>query len=145
MDAFNAMSKKINEKFLELYLELDRACCEKFGVATGGVTEYINRLSSTRFAPNRDEVLPFLVKYRNTRNVFAHEPSAIRKSNDLTKNDVNWIKRFNKDLSRKKDPLSSYLKKARRYARNRKIKRFLVGAAIAIIIAVGVIAYLQLK
>lgn len=139
------MSKKINEKFLELYLELDKACCEKFGVATGGVTEYINRLSSTRFAPNRDEVLPFLVKYRNTRNVFAHEPSAIRKNGDLTKNDLNWIKRFNKDLSKKKDPLSAYLKKARRYARNRRIRRYLVAGAIAVIVAVGIIVYFQLK
>lgn len=138
------MSKKINEKFLELYLELDKACCEKFGIPVGGVTEYINRLSGARFAPNRDDVLPHLVKYRNTRNVFAHEPSAIRRSKELAKNDIVWIKRFNKDLSRKKDPLSSYLKKARRFARNKRIRRYLVAGAIAVAVIIGIIVYFQL-
>ncbi len=139
------MSKKINETFLKLYLELDKACCDKFGISTGGVTEYINRLSTTRFAPNRDEVLPHLVKYRNTRNIFTHEASAIRKSNELTGVDIKWIKRFSRDLSRKKDPLSAYLKKARRYARNKRIKRYLIGGAVVVAIIIGIIIYFQMK
>ena len=48
------VSKRINEAFLTEYMELDKICCEKFGVSTGGATEYINRLTSARFAPCRD-------------------------------------------------------------------------------------------
>ena len=36
------MGKRLNERFLASYIELDKDCCEKFGTATGGVTEYIN-------------------------------------------------------------------------------------------------------
>lgn len=134
------MSKRLNEKFLKSFLELDRLCCEKFGVATGGVTEYINRLNNARFAPDRDIVLPRLVKYRNIRNLFAHEPGAIRKSEEVTKEDVNWLSRFRHDMQKKRDPISKYLRKARRFARARKIKRALViTLAALLVIAIAVI------
>ena len=120
------MSRKINEKFLGLFLELDKLCCEKFGVATNGVTEYINRLNNARFAPDRDEVLPRLVKYRNLRNRFAHEPQAIRKCDDINKEDIKWVAKFKKATKKKKDPISKYLKKARRFARRRKLGKFLL-------------------
>ena len=97
------MSKRLNENFLKSFLELDRLCCEKFGVATGGVTEYINRLNNARFAPDRDTVLPKLVKYRNIRNLFAHEPGAIRKSDEVTKEDLNWLLHFRRDVIKKRD------------------------------------------
>ena len=134
------MSKRLNEKFLKSFLELDRLCCEKFGVATGGVTEYINRLNNARFAPDRDIVLPRLVKYRNIRNLFAHEPGAIRKSEEVAKEDVNWLSRFRHDLQKKRDPISKYLRKARRFARARKIKRALfITLAVLLVIAIAVI------
>ena len=63
------MSKRINEKFLKVFSELDRLCCEKFGVSTGGVTEYITRLNNARYAPDREQTLPRLVRYRNIRNI----------------------------------------------------------------------------
>ena len=130
------MSKKINKKFLKLYVELDTHCCDRLGVKVGGVTEYINRLESARFAPKRDEVLDALNKYRNVRNVLAHDAKAIKKNKILIKRDLKWIKKFNKTLKKKKDSISAYLKKARKFARNRKIKRtaiFLavVGGAVA--------------
>ena len=130
------MSRKTNEKFLNNFLELDKLCCEKFGVATNGVTEYINRLNNARFAPNRDEVLPRLVKYRNLRNRFAHEPQAIRKCDDIAKADIKWVAKFKKTVKGKKDPISKYLKKARRFARRRKFGKIvltllIVGAAAA--------------
>ena len=129
------MSRKTNEKFLNNFLELDKLCCEKFGVATNGVTEYINRLNNARFAPNRDEVLPKLVKYRNLRNRFAHEPQAIRKCDDIAKADIKWVVKFKKTVKAKKDPISKYLKKARRFARRRKLGRavlvLLILAALA--------------
>ena len=130
------MSRKLNEKFVNTYIELDKLCCEKFGVATNGVTEYINRLNNARFAPNRDEVLPRLVKYRNLRNRFAHEPQAIRKCDDIAKADIKWVAKFKKTVKGKKDPISKYLKKARRFARRRKFGKIvltllIVGAAAA--------------
>ena len=131
------MSRKINEKFLGLFLELDKLCCEKFGVATNGVTEYINRLNNARFAPDRDEVLPRLVKYRNLRNRFAHEPQAIRKCDDLTKEDVKWVGKFKKATKKKKDPISKYLRKARRFARRRKLRKVLLVLLILAAIAAG--------
>jgi hypothetical protein len=134
----------MNEKFLDAYIELDKACSEKFGLPVGGVTEYINRLGGIRFAPNRDEVLPSLVKYRNVRNMFAHEPSAIKKYDDIAKSDILWLKHFMRDLKRKKDPISAYLKKARRYARHRRIRRYLIAGAVvaALLIAVLTISLL---
>lgn len=137
------MSKRLNENFLKSFLELDRLCCEKFGVATGGVTEYINRLNNARFAPDRDTVLPKLVKYRNIRNLFAHEPGAIRKSDEVTKEDLNWLLHFRRDVIKKRDPISKYLRKARRFARARKIKRALfITLIVLLVIAVAAIVCL---
>ena len=136
------MSRKINEKFLNNFLELDKLCCEKFGVASNGVTEYINRLNNARFAPNRDEVLPKLVKYRNLRNRFAHEPQALRKSDDIAKADVKWVAKFKKSVKKKKDSISKYLKKARRFARRRKFGKVLL--VLLILAAVAVAGYFLL-
>lgn len=133
------MGKKINEKFLNAYNELDRNCGRKFGIATGGVTEYINRLHGTRFAPKRDEVIHHLVKYRNIRNVFAHEVRAVKKNDELSKADLLWIKRFNRDLLRKKDPISVYLRKARRYARSLRFRRFAIGIAFVILLFIVIL------
>ncbi|MBQ9070122.1 MAG: hypothetical protein IJY23_02065 [Clostridia bacterium] len=133
------MSKKFNKKFLKLYVELDSNCCDKLGVKAGGVTEYINRLESAKFAPKRDEVLDHLNKYRNARNVLAHDAKAIKKSKLITKYDLKWIKKFNKTLKRKKDPISAYLRKARKYARGKKFKKaFLVLLVLAAIAAAAV-------
>lgn len=136
------MSRKLNEKFVSLFLGIDKLCCEKFGVATNGVTEYINRLNNARFAPDRDEVLPRLVKYRNLRNRFAHEPQAIRKCDDIDKKDVKWVKKFKKSVKKKKDPISKYLRKARRFARRRKFGKVLL--VLLILAAVAAAAYFLL-
>lgn len=136
------MSRKLNEKFLSLFLEIDKLCCEKFGVATNGVTEYINRLNNARFAPDRDEVLPRLVKYRNLRNRFAHEAQAIRKCDDIDKKDVKWVKKFKKSVKKKKDPISKYLSKARRFARRRKFGKFVL--VLLILAAIAAAAYFLL-
>ena len=139
------MGKRVNEKFLTSYMELDKNCCDKFGIATGGTTEYINRLNNARFAPGRDDALPRLVKYRNIRNKIAHEIGSIRKINDITKVDIAWIKKFNKDIIRRKDPISLYLKKARRYARRRRIKRYITIGALVLSLILGVVLYFVLS
>ena len=133
------MSRKLNEKFVNAFIELDKLCCEKFGVASNGVTEYVNRLNNARFAPNRDEVLPKLVKYRNLRNRFAHEPQALRKCDDIAKSDVKWVAKFKKNVKKKKDPISKYLKKARRFARRRKFGKVLLVLLILVAAVVGIL------
>ena len=138
------MSKRFNETFLNTYLELDRVCCEKFGVVSGGVTEYINRLNNARFAPGRDEVLPRLVRYRNLRNRFAHEPGAIRRTDDIVKEDIRWLAHFRKDVQKRRDPISKYLRKARRYAFKRKLKRFIILFLLVAVVVLGIILYFTL-
>lgn len=133
------MSKKINKKFLKLFVELDSCCCDKLGVKAGGVTEYINRLESARFAPKRDEVLEALNKYRNVRNVLAHDAKAIKKNKTLIKRDLKWIKKFIKSLKRKKDPISAYLRKARKYARRKKTKKVVLWLVVIAAAAVAVL------
>ena len=127
--------KKTNEAFLSEYIKLDKDCCEKFGVSTGGVTEYINRLNNARFSPGRDNVLPRLVRYRNIRNKLSHEVDALRRADDVTKVDVKWLRAFSKSLKKKKDPISRYLKSAHRYARGRKARRVFLALLILIILA----------
>ncbi len=133
----DAVGKRLNHNFLEVYKELDRDCCEKFGVTSGGITEYINRLNNARFAPERDDVLPRLVRYRNIRNKFAHDVGSIRKSDEISKADVKWVRGFNKDLIKKRDPISTYLRKARRYARRKKLYRI---AFLIFLVLIAVLA-----
>ena len=139
------MGRRLNERFLASYIELDKDCCEKFGVATGGITEYINRLNNARFAPGREEALPRLVRYRNLRNKMAHELGSLRKMNDVVKTDVKWLRKFDKDIIKHRDPISSYLKRARRYARRRRIKRYITAASVVALVTMGVIIYFLLK
>lgn len=141
----SAVGRRINEKFLNCYMEIDRICCTKFGVAAGGVTEYINRLNNARFAPGRDDVLPRLVRYRNLRNKFAHEVGAIRRVDEISKIDIRWLKGFTKDIVRKRDPISIYLRKARRYARHKKLRRIFYISAISIIVILAAVIYFALK
>ncbi len=139
------MGLRLNEKFLSSYIDIDKNCCEKFGVSTGGVTEYINRLNNARFAPGREEALPRLVRYRNLRNKMAHELGSLRKMNDVTKADIVWLRKFNKDISKRRDPISAYLKKARRYARRRRIKRYLTVAAIVAAVIIAIVLFFTLR
>lgn len=138
------IGRRLNERFLASYIELDRNCCEKFGVSVGGVTEYINRLNNARFAPGREEALPRLVKYRNIRNKMAHELGMLRKTSDVTKADNKWIRSFNKDITKRRDPISKYLKKARRYARRIKIQKYVTVFAIIAAFIIGIVTYILL-
>lgn len=138
------MSKRVNEAFLNHYMELDKLCCAKFGITSGGVGEYINRLNNARFAPDRDEVLPRLVRYRNIHKRFYYEPGAMRKDKEITSKDIAWIKRFKRDIARKKDPISQYLKKAKRYALKKKLAAFIWVLLVLALLAGGAIIFLLL-
>ncbi len=139
------MGKRLNDKFLAAYMELDKNCCEKFGVATGGVTEYINRLNNSRFAPGRDEALPRLVRYRKIRNNFAHDIGALRRDREVTKTDIAWVKKFDRCLLKKKDPISTYLRRARNFARRKRLKRYLTVSAFILLIAIIAVLIIALK
>ena len=131
------MSRKINEAFFEEYKVLGDICCRKFGTEKNGVTEYITRLNNARFAPMRDDVLPRLVKYRNVHNSIAHNEKAIYEISDITKSDVKWIKYFVKLMEKKKDPLSLYLRKARRHAKLRRARKVILLTLLGIAVVAG--------
>ena len=114
---------RMNESFLDAYIKIDVICCDKFGVASGGATEYINRLINARFAPGRDEVVARLVKYRNIRNRIAHEEGALDNIKEINKLDLRWLDSFKRDLNKKKDPISVYLRKARSFVKRRRARR----------------------
>ena len=66
--------KKLNYNFTKAYSQMEGQCQEKFGVTAGGVDEYVKRLESARFAPNRDEVLGKLAAYQNLSARFETSP-----------------------------------------------------------------------
>lgn len=114
--------------FFKAYIELDNACAARLGVDKHGVSAYINRLVEMRFAKGRSETLPKLIKYRNYRNAIAHEADAMKELDSISKSDIQWLNRFTKLISKRRDPVSLYENKARRYMFWRKFR-------IAIIIA----------
>lgn len=117
------MGKKLNEKFVEAYAQLDNACCKKFGLSSGGVTEYIDRLDRARFAPDRNETLQVLNQYRELRNTLVHDAIQMKRGNVIQKVDVRWVLDFVKQLNAQRDPISAYLKKARNLVKHRKNKK----------------------
>ena len=121
---------------MDAYMELDAVCSEKLNVSSGGVTEYVNRLNNARVAPGRDEALPKLVRYRTIRNMLSHEAGAIKRDNGVLKSDITWLKKFSSNLKKKKDPLSLYLRRARRYLRFRKIRKFFTLLSVFLFIAI---------
>ena len=136
------MSSKYNSGFLNSYIELDKICCHKFGIVTGGITEYVNRLINAKYAPDREQVLPRLVRYRNIRNRIAHEAGALQNLDEITKADVRWISEFIDDIEKKRDPISLYLRKARKYAKRRRARRrFSVLFATLLVLGAAAAAY----
>ena len=123
---------------------MDVACCEKFGVSTGGTGEYINRLNNARYAPDREDVLPRLVKYRSIQKSLATDPKASKKDQAITKEDLKWLQDFKKKVARKQDPISLYLKKAKKYASKQKRTTALcvILGIVAVVAAAVIIATL---
>ena len=123
---------KINQSFLGAYIKLDKACSDKLD-AKYGVTEYINKLTDSKTAFGRAEVLQKLTKYRKIRNKLAHEPDAMEKLDEASREDVKWLEKFERKVSCGKDPLSKYLKRAGSVDRRRALVRTLVLAGAALL------------
>jgi peptidoglycan hydrolase-like protein with peptidoglycan-binding domain len=105
----------------------------------------VRRGTSLFGAPGREDALPRLVRYRNIRNKMAHEIGSLTRANEVTKADVAWLRKFDKDIIKRKDPISAYLKRARRYARRRRIKKYLTVGAASLAVILGIIVFFLLK
>lgn len=136
------MGKKINEAFLNKFVELDKLCCHKFGVMVGGVNEYMKCLNNIRLAPNRDEVLRNLVRYANIHTVMG---ANLRKNYGIAKSDVKWLNRFKRDVQKKQDPISRYLRKAKRFAFRKKLWRGIFVTVCIALVAVCVALYFAIR
>ena len=136
---------KINLAFFNAYLELDKICAQRFGISKSGVTAYINNLVDTRYAPDRNEVLRKLIKYRKLRNILAHEAVAMSELNEITKEDVKWVNQFAGSVEKKRDPISRYERKVKRYEIWRKVRIVLIILGILALIAAGIVVYNILK
>ncbi|MBR4836074.1 MAG: hypothetical protein IKU99_03585 [Clostridia bacterium] len=130
---------KINMSFFNAYLELDKACAKLLEVSRGGATAYINKLAELRFAPERSEVLPKLLRYRKIRNIIAHEEGAFSEVDEITKADIKWINRFTASVNKKRDPVSRYERKAKINAVWSKVK-LVLGILILLALAVVVVS-----
>lgn len=133
------MANKINLAFFNAYLELDKACAQALGISKSGVSAYINCLVESRYAPDRNEVLRKLIKYRKFRNIIAHEAGAMSEFDEITKEDIKWVNKFASKMTKKKDPISRYERKLRMEKIWRKV--VLIGSVIAGVAAVAGIAF----
>ena len=131
------MGNKINMTFFKSYIELDKACAQRLDVKKHGVSAYISNLVDMRFAPGRNETLTRLIKYRKLRNAMAHEEDGFKDIDEITKNDVQWIARFTKNITKKRDPVSRYMRKEWFYKLWKKI-RFVIYALCALIVAFAI-------
>ena len=139
------MANKINLAFFNAYLELDKICAKRFSISKGGVTAYINNLVDTRYAPDRNEVLRKLIKYRKLRNILAHEAVAMTELNEIGKDDIKWVNQFAKSVEKNRDPISRYERKLKRYEIWRKARIVLIILGILAAIAAGVVVYNIIK
>ena len=130
---------KINMSFFNAYLELDKACAKLLEVSRGGASAYINKLAELRFVPERNEVLPKLLKYRKIRNVLAHEEDAFSEVDEITKADIKWLSKFTASVNKKRDPVSRYERKAKIYGIWSKVK-VVLGIIILLALAVVVVS-----
>ena len=136
------MINKTNVSFLTAYIELDKICCRRFGIQSGGVSMYINKLVQERFVPEREEILPRLIRYRTLRNKLAHEDGALNGITEIEKGDMKWIQSFAKTVSKKKDPISLYEGRADRYVRGKKAANIF---KIVLVVLLAIAAVVALK
>jgi uncharacterized protein YutE (UPF0331/DUF86 family) len=130
---------KTNEKFLEKFISVESRLAKKLGINTAGVTDYINRLTNAKAAPNRDETLSQLIRFRTLRNRLVHQDGALRTLSEISKADVKWLTKFEKEVKKDRDPLSLHGKKAKS-TRRRKLFLALLVLALFIVAVVSTLA-----
>ena len=117
------VSKRVKDKFLCRYAELDEELCRFFGVFRGGVSEYINRLNLSLSDDKDRETLAKLLYLRRARNLLAHRPREALGFLEVSPLDLRWLRRFYISIKKGKDPISRAL--LRRKKRRRDIITFL--------------------
>ncbi len=138
-------ANKINLAFFNAYLELDKICAKHLGISKSGVTAYINNLVDCRYAPDRNDVLRKLIKYRKLRNILAHEAVAMSELNEITKEDIKWVNQFAGSVEKKGDPISRYERKVKRHEIWRKVRVVLIILGVIAVAVGGFIVYNILK
>ena len=133
---------RTNERFLEAFISLESLCADKLGITTAGVSEYISRLTSAKMALGRDEALKQLTRFRTLRNRLVHENGALRSMDEISKSDIKWLKKFEKNVKKNKDPLSRYYKKSKDTKRK---KRALALFIILLVAALAAAIYIILR
>ena len=61
--------------------------------------------------------------------------------NEITKEDIKWVNQFCKTVEKKKDPISRYERKLKRYEIWRKVRVILIILGIVAVAVGGVIVY----
>ena len=125
---------KIRGEFYEAYFELDALCSAKLGISAGGVEGYTVRLTNTRCAPDREGILGRLTRYRLAKEAIASGSEEERQQ--ISKDDVRWIRSFERKLVSGTDPLSRYLRRSH----GRKPSGRLFGLVFSAVLLLGVLA-----
>jgi hypothetical protein len=110
-----------------------RAAKEGFNIHTHSMGSY-----STHRVIDCYENAQRLYPNPTLRNIIAHEEGAFEELEEITKADIKWLNRFTASVNKKRDPISRYERKARRYAAWKKVKVVLI-ALLLLIIALAVV------
>lgn len=138
-----ASISKRHIEFYNTFCEVENICRAKLGVASDGVKSYINRLKSTRYALNREEVLKRLARYNSAAAFIGHEGGSEECIVGICKADIKWLKRFKRSLVKKQDTLSRYLRRAKA-SKGRRIFVVII-SVILLLVAItcgGYVAYI---
>ncbi|MBR2466403.1 MAG: hypothetical protein IKB38_05690 [Clostridia bacterium] len=135
------MSKGTNVKFIEKYIILENAANALMNKKSSGVSAYISELESLTLDADAKKTLKLLKKCRFVRNKLAHDPGALKSNDEITNDDVRFIKKLTSDIQRRRDPLSRLLNKAPSSAA--KIKAIISLAAVAAVIIAAIIFFIK--
>ncbi len=135
------MSKGTNVKFIEKYIILENAANVLMNKKSSGVSAYISELESLTLDADAKKTLKLLKKCRFVRNKLAHDPGALKSNDEITNDDVRFIKKLTSDIQRRRDPLSRLLNKAPSSAA--KIKAIISLAAVAAVIIAAIIFFIK--
>ncbi len=144
------MSNKLQRSFREGYEDLEKICRRKCGVSEQGVLAYIERLNTSRPAPDRDEVLPKLARVYDLYQR-AGAPVEIPGEQgetkrlyglSVTREDVRFLKRLGRAIVHRSDPLSVYLRRTKRQRRWKRFLRIALPAFSLLVIAAVVLLIL---
>ncbi len=142
--------KRLNIKFFDEFKKLDNLCIDRFGEIDGkrGVTLYIDQMDkNARLGKSSidgwESDYKNLKDVRHTRNQLAHSQNSFS-DKMCTKEQLEFVRSFKKNVKRGKDPLSLLKKNIKRKKARRRFKIFLISSLI-ILVAVLALIFLIIK